>query len=334
MPKVSLTKTPARLAAVLIGSLGLQLAPTAAATDLFLKADSIKGESTDSRHRDEIAILSWDWALTNTASIATGGGGGAGLTRIGDLRIRKFVDRASPRLLFDVCSGQHLREVILTAREAASSIPIDYYQIKLRDVLVSSHSTSGSTGDEGMTEIVTFNFAELEVTYLEVTPTSNIRSRGYYVWDLVNNTGQASTSVYTDDFDGDGNPDADDPDDDNDGLPDLYEQEYGLLQFVNDAGLDKDHDGLTNLEEFKIGTDPANADSVLRATLHYVNGQPTAELTWPGVAGIRYQIQVGDAIGAPFTPLGTYEGTTNGPLTVPVPASTARRFFRIEAVVE
>jgi Type VI secretion system effector, Hcp len=29
--------------------------------DVFLKVDGIKGESTESRHRDEIDVLSWSW---------------------------------------------------------------------------------------------------------------------------------------------------------------------------------------------------------------------------------------------------------------------------------
>jgi hypothetical protein len=50
-----------------------------------------------------------------------------------------------------------------------------------------------------------------------------------------------------------------DPDDDNDGMPDEWESKYGLDQFSNkDAATDLDGDGLTNLEEFKLGTDPTN----------------------------------------------------------------------------
>lgn len=54
-----------------------------------------------------------------------------------------------------------------------------------------------------------------------------------------------------------------DPDDlDGDGLPDAWEAQYGLsnLTFA-DASIDTDGDGLTNYEEFLLGTDPTNEDA-------------------------------------------------------------------------
>ena len=46
-------------------------------------------------------------------------------------------------------------------------------------------------------------------------------------------------------------------DTDNDGLPDSWEREYNLdSQDLNDASLDLDNDGYTNLEEYEMGTNP------------------------------------------------------------------------------
>jgi endoglucanase len=53
-----------------------------------------------------------------------------------------------------------------------------------------------------------------------------------------------------------------DSDDDGDGIPDTYELANELNPLdANDAGLDKDSDGLTNLMEFAFGTDINNADT-------------------------------------------------------------------------
>jgi len=50
-------------------------------------------------------------------------------------------------------------------------------------------------------------------------------------------------------------------DSDQDGLPNDYEELFGLNRFRNDADEDLDNDGLTNIEEFRRGTIPNNPDT-------------------------------------------------------------------------
>ena len=43
------------------------------ASDMFLKISGIKGESTDSKHKDEIDVLSWSWGTsTGTGKVKRG----------------------------------------------------------------------------------------------------------------------------------------------------------------------------------------------------------------------------------------------------------------------
>ncbi len=50
-------------------------------------------------------------------------------------------------------------------------------------------------------------------------------------------------------------------DSDHDGMDDDWERKHGLIVGVNDAALDPDGDGLSNLQEFQLGTDPQKADT-------------------------------------------------------------------------
>jgi hypothetical protein len=53
-------------------------------------------------------------------------------------------------------------------------------------------------------------------------------------------------------------------DSDGDGIPDSWETLYSLTNSVNDAGLDLDHDGLSNLQEYLANTNPRDPNSRLQ----------------------------------------------------------------------
>ena len=61
-------------------------------------------------------------------------------------------------------------------------------------------------------------------------------------------------------------------DSDCDGMPDRWEVTYGLNPLVNDAALDKDGDGFSNLVEYRKGTNPDDSHS-----------RPGAGLPWLGI---------------------------------------------------
>ncbi len=51
------------------------------ASDIFAKIGDIKGESLDSKHKDEVEVLSWSWGVQQTGTMSHGGGGGEGARR-------------------------------------------------------------------------------------------------------------------------------------------------------------------------------------------------------------------------------------------------------------
>ena len=69
------------------------------------------------------------------------------------------------------------------------------------------------------------------------------------------------------DTDNDGITDIMDDDDDNDQMPDEWEIQFGLNPFMDDAEDDADADGLTNISEYKGGTDPKRPNFLISPVL-------------------------------------------------------------------
>jgi len=90
------------------------------------------------------------------------------------------------------------------------------------------------------------------------------------------------TIIQSVDADGDGIPDSTDPDDDNDNLPDTYEDQYAFLNSLdaNDAALDEDGDGVSNLEEYQQGSNPDDfvAPVSIRGTVKDPHGHPLSDV--------------------------------------------------------
>ncbi len=73
---------------------------------------------------------------------------------------------------------------------------------------------------------------------------------------------------------------------DNDGMPNDFEDLFGLNKFFNDANLDLDNDGLTNIEEFNGGTIPNNPDTDMDGILDGLDGDPLHPEESPPVLAI------------------------------------------------
>jgi type VI secretion system secreted protein Hcp len=134
------------------------------AVDMFLKLDGIKGEARDGKHKDEIDVLSWSWGASQSGTMHTGGGGGAGKANFQDMSVTKYVDSSSHKLLRAVSTGQHVKEALLTVRKAGEK-PLEYIKLTMKDCLVSSISPGGSGAEDRLTETLTINFGEFAFEY-------------------------------------------------------------------------------------------------------------------------------------------------------------------------
>lgn len=136
------------------------------AFDSFIKIGDVKGESGDSKHKEEIEVLSFHFGVTNSGSSSHGSGGGSGKASVSDFSFVKKVDKASPVLFQHCATGQHIKDAMFVVRRAGGA-QLEYLKIKLMDVLVSSVRPGGSSqgADDLPLEEVSLNFSQIHVDY-------------------------------------------------------------------------------------------------------------------------------------------------------------------------
>ena len=92
-------------------------------------------------------------------------------------------------------------------------------------------------------------------------------------------------------------------DSDLDGLPDYWEQMYGLDPHSagsdQGTGGDPDHDGLSNFFEFRLGTDPLTWTAKPQLSIGTIS-EGRIQLEWDAEPGGLYQIEVSDTLSGPY----------------------------------
>jgi len=154
------------------------------AVDVFLKIKGIPGESADSKHKAEIDVLSYSWGVTQTGTMAYGGGGGAGKANFGDFSFMMRMNKATPKLMQAVSNGTHIEDAILTCRKAGDKQQ-EYMSYKFYDLLISSYQTSASS--EEPTESVSFNFSKMEMEYKEQDSKGNLGGSTNFKYNIKEN---------------------------------------------------------------------------------------------------------------------------------------------------
>lgn len=137
------------------------------AADIFLQIDGIKGESTDSEHKDWIELLSFNHSISQAASATanSAGGGTTGRCQHQDYSITKYVDLASPKLYELASSGKHIKDVTIEMLRASGDKRVKYMVVKMEQVVISHVSPSG--GGDFPTESVSFNYGTIKWTYTQ-----------------------------------------------------------------------------------------------------------------------------------------------------------------------
>ncbi len=151
------------------------------ASDIFLRVDGIKGESTDANHKDEIEVLSWSWGVTQTSGSSAGGGASSGKPNISELVVGKLVDKASPDLFRSCLTGKHIKDVELAQRRAGAG-KTNFLTITLKDVVDVKDSSGGE--EARPTESISIAFAKVIYEYIPQKPNGQPGTPVVLKWDV------------------------------------------------------------------------------------------------------------------------------------------------------
>ena len=156
------------------------------ASDVFLKVDGIKGESTDAYHQDEIELHGWNWGAAEVFIVSGGGGTVGGKPKFTDLVVTKHVDKASPKLLRACLKVTHIPNIVLTQRRAGAG-KLNFLVITLKDALVTSLNDVETDAAPNPMETVQFAFAKIIYEFIPQKPNGQPDTPVTLRWDVKTN---------------------------------------------------------------------------------------------------------------------------------------------------
>lgn len=138
----------------------------------YIKLGDIKGESTDSGHKEWAIIESMSSAVHR--SIPQGARDQQrtkGETSLGDIVVVRQLDKSSTKILEACANGTFFKEVQIDFCTTVGNKQEPYLTYKLKNVIITSHSFHGnSSGSPIPTEEVTLGYSEIEWNYVVLDP--------------------------------------------------------------------------------------------------------------------------------------------------------------------
>jgi len=156
------------------------------ASDIFAKIGDIKGESLDSKHKDEIEVLSWSWGVQQSGSMAYGGGGGEGKASFNDFNFTHHVDKATAVLMKACATGEHIKEATITVRKAGKGQQ-EFLILKMTDVLITSVNPSGSGDAAATMESVALQSSKVDLEYKPQKADGSLDAGLHFKYDIKGN---------------------------------------------------------------------------------------------------------------------------------------------------
>lgn len=139
------------------------------AIDVYLQIDGIKGESTDSAHKDWIECLSVEFGVIQPRSATASSAGGHTAERCEhkDIVVSKLTDLSTPLLLEQSSMGKTIPKAKFDFMRAdADGKRVTYFSIELQNLIISSVSPKVVEGNI-MQETISIKYSQVKWKYVQ-----------------------------------------------------------------------------------------------------------------------------------------------------------------------
>ncbi len=155
------------------------------AVDIFLKLGDIKGESLDSKHKDEIEIESFSFGQAGDVNDA---GQRPGKISMQDFHFAIPTSKATPKLMEKAAKGDKVVSgdvyAQLIVRKAGAN-PVEYLKVKFYDVMISSVQNGVAASDQVPIDQFTLWFGKIDFSYSPQKPDGSLDSPVFFKWDRI-----------------------------------------------------------------------------------------------------------------------------------------------------
>lgn len=168
-----------------------------ASKDYFLKIEGIEGESSDSKHKTEIDVESFEWGESHTIVYGSHSEGSKTKVQMQDVHFTMFTSKASTKLMTACATGQSFPKATFTLRKAGADQQ-EYMKFIFYDVRIASYTIGGPATETSKhekighekrensipLEQIALNFAEIEVEYREQKLVGDLGGKNKFKYNL------------------------------------------------------------------------------------------------------------------------------------------------------
>lgn len=133
--------------------------------NIYLKMDSVAGESEETNHKEWIEVEHANFSVSSPSSVGKGGGSGVGKAQLSDMMISGQMGKHTPEITKKQFQGQHFDNVTIDyMKQAGEEAAKQYKQIKMEHCFITDYGAS-AVENENPRENISWSYDKIEVTY-------------------------------------------------------------------------------------------------------------------------------------------------------------------------